>query len=195
MALPNDTHAGQVGSGSTTTFPTQLVGSNEYPVGMAARYSDGALLDGSTRLITVTPTVSTSPAYTSGDEVGGLLTFTSILPDAVIGGQIVSATIVDKAGQNAALDLFIYDRSITVASDNAATSVSDADSLFCLGVISFSAGNYASPGSNSVAVRSGVGIAVKANASGHLYGHLVTRGTPTYASTSDIQVTLAVKAD
>lgn len=194
MALPNDTHAGAVGTGTTTTFPTHLIGSNEYPVGIAARYLDGALLDGSTRLVTVTPTISTS-IYASGDEVGGLMTFTSILPDAVLGGQIVSAAIVDKAAQNAALDLFIYDRSITVAADNAATSVSDADALFCQGVISFSAGNYASPGANSIAVRSGVGIAVKANASGHLYGHLVVRGTPTYAATSDIQVTLAVKAD
>lgn len=195
MPRPNNSHLAQVGSGTTTPLPTNIPSglTDEYPVGQLAT-SDGYILDGKTRLVAVTPVISTA-IYAVGDQLGDLLTFASILPDADIGGTIVSVAIIDKAGTNSAMDLFIYDRSVTLAADNAAAATSDADALFCLGAIGFSGGHYVAPGANAVATRSGVGIAVKANAAGHLYGQLVVRAAPTYGSTSDLKVVLAVKAD
>lgn len=194
MGYPDGSHLGQVGSGTTTTFPTQSANSTEYPVGMTASI-DGYLLDGKTRVVQATPTVSASPDYSAGDHVGGLLTFTSALPSVQNTGTLLNASILDKAAVGPAVDLFIFDRSVTVGTDNAASAVSDADMAYCLGVISFSAGHFVAPGTaNKFATRL-AGLGVTSNTSGNLYGMLIATAAINLAATDDIVVSLTVRAD
>lgn len=145
------------------------------------------------RRVTVTPTVSTSPAYTAGDAVGGLMTFTSA--HGTSGGKFIidTVTILDLAKQSAALDLVLFDQSFTASTDNAVFDPSDADAANVIGFVPIAAGNYADFNDWSVATVRNVGLAGALSGSTSLYGQLVARGTPTYAATTDIKVILSLR--
>lgn len=133
-------------------------------------------------------------AYTAGDQLGTEMTFASAA--RVSGGTstVVSATLVDKAKVVGAVDLFLFDRSVTPAADNAANSWSDADMLFCLGVISFysmfqSANNYIGVAGG------GLPLIIQPNATS-IFGHLITRSGHTFfGAVGDLVVSLGIVQD
>jgi hypothetical protein len=90
-----------------------------------------------TNTIASTPTVSTSPAYTSGDSVGGKISLASAVRLAGTGGTITSVTITDKGKQSAATDVVFFnaDPSNTTFTDNGALTVHDTDLLTIIGVV------------------------------------------------------------
>lgn len=138
--------------------------------------------------LSATPTV-TAGAYSANDAVGGKITFANAA--RVSGGSIVIETAVvgDKAVASPSLELWLFDADFTAASDNAAFDPDDADLANLIGIIDFS--TWKAGADNEASVRSGLGMAAKL-AGTSLFGQLVTRGTPTLASTSDIFVTLHV---
>ncbi len=150
--------------------------------------------------LTATPTVSTTPAYTSGDQVGGVQTFTSAALATGRAGQIVGATLIDKGKQKAALELWVFVVSPTLAgSDNVAFDLTDANLVTAIpaAIISFPAAKYADTASSSVcfgeALAGGPIVApFVTSATANLFGVLVTRGTPTYVSTTDLVVDLVI---
>lgn len=139
-----------------------------------------------------TPTVSTTPAYTAKDAIGGLLTFASVARDSGGAFTLRSVMITDKAQQMSDLDLILFNATIAAPTDNAVFAPTDAEALTIIGVVPIGAGHYADLSTNSVAVRHDLQISgVLAGTS--LFGVLVARGTPTYAATSDIVVTLGIE--
>lgn len=140
-------------------------------------------------LIEVTPVISTG-AYTSGDQLGDIQTLTGVNFDAAGGmGCLEGVTVVDKAQQKIACDLFFFDESPTVASvDNGAIAISDAEMADkCLGHLAIVAGDYKDIAStSSIASLRYLGMALKPFKDGKIYVVAVTRGTPTYGSTSDL---------
>lgn len=158
--------------------------------------ADGSPLPvkGRTKTITATPTI-TAGAYAANDAVGGELTFTDALRESGGSGVILDVVITDKAKQNAALKLVLFSQTFTETADNAAMTVTDADLVSCLGVIDIAAGDYDDFADNSVATVTGVNLGVVASGSANLFGQLYTTGTPTYVSTSDLQVRLVVLQD
>lgn len=156
-------------------------------------------VSGHYKVIQVTPTISTS-AYTAGDQVGGLQTLT-------IPGQaeqklatLLSVSLVDKAAQNAALTIFFFTQSPTIASsDNAAFDLTDANMLYYAFHVNITASDYASSSSNSAASLGMSTVAKCAIPTGTaptaLYAVIKTTGTPTYASTSDLQITYTFGLD
>jgi hypothetical protein len=138
-------------------------------------------------VVEVTPTVSTS-AYTANDQVGGLMTLDGAAPGKGAGTVLNSIVIVDKASQAAEIDLYFFDESPTVASsDNAAADVTDAEMVDkCIGHVTVVAGDYAALAANSTACVRDIALSLKPRASTTLYCLAVTRGTPTYGSTSDL---------
>ena len=138
--------------------------------------------------IAVTPTISTSPAYTSGDCLGGLQTVSNAVRVSGGTGTLLSVVILDKTqAQRAAMDLVFFDRSVTVAGDNAAFNTSDADMANCLGVISIGPYNTAWAGTplNSVSTLYNIGLPIVLNGT-DLFCQAVVRATPTYTSTTDL---------
>ena len=59
-------------------------------------------------IIEVTPTVDTS-AYASGDHLGTVHTLSGAAPGAGLYTVLQSLTIIDKAQQKSALDVFLFD--------------------------------------------------------------------------------------
>jgi hypothetical protein len=138
--------------------------------------------------VQVTPTISSSPAYTSGDCIGGLQEITNAARVSGGSGVLQAVTILDKTqAQRSAIDLLFFDRSVTVAGDNAAVATSDADMAYCLGVITIGPYNTAWPGTplNSLSTLININLPFVLTATS-LYCQAVARSTPTYTSTSDL---------
>ena len=142
--------------------------------------------------IVQTPTI-TAGAYTIGDAVGGLLTFA----DAALGngreGEISTLIIVDRGQQEAAFDLVLFDGTFTATADNAVFDPSDADLANTIGMIPVLPEHYTRFFDNSMAMIRPVGLYFTTGANANIYGQLVVRGIPTYASVGDLTVKLTVK--
>ncbi len=136
-------------------------------------------------ILTQTPTV-TAGAYTAGDAVGGLLTFTNAARTSGAGGIIKSVVLVDDAGQDAEMELWLFDTTITAISDNAAWALTEAELHTCIAVISTTEGTWRATGTPSVC---DIEVSRGYTCTGtNLFGQLVTRGTPTFAATDDVTV-------
>src|SRR5688572_8682452 len=72
-----------------------------------------------------------STAYAAGDQLGTELSFANAVRVSGGYGSIVGATLLDKAKVNGGVDLYLFDRSVTPAADNAAFAFSDSDMEFC----------------------------------------------------------------
>lgn len=139
--------------------------------------------------ITVSQTV-TAELYATGEAVGGKLTLTG-LGNA---GAITKVVIRDKAAQNVAYELWLFDADPTTATitNGAAFAVSATDLPKVVAVI---------PVAGLVSGGTGGGVITAASiyvpfnlASGTVgYAALVVRGAPTYASTTDISVTVVAE--
>lgn len=166
---------------------------------MGAETGRGGVLavGGQTAVVQVTPTVETS-AYADGDLVGEKLTLTNA--GRIEGGSLIVHSIVlaDKAKQSAALDVvfFFADPSGTTFTDNAALDVADADLEKIAGVVSIAASDYADFNDNSVATVRNIGLLVDLpDGERDLYACLVTRGTPTYVETDDVDLSVGILQD
>lgn len=143
--------------------------------------------------VQVTPTLDTS-AYASGDQVSTLQSVQ--LMDALYTGELVMITVLDKDKQNSALDLYFFDRSVTLAADQAASSMSDADAIFCIGVVNVLTTDYDNGALNSIAT---VALnpfmpLIPNGKDGKIFLGIVARGAPTYAASS-LVISLNVKED
>lgn len=145
----------------------------------------------------VTPVVSTSPAYTAKDNIGGLMTFAAVCSTSA-NVQINSVTITDKSDQPVAYDLQLFSAnpSSTTFTDNAVTAINAADAAKQLPVISLNTTDhfsYSTTGLSTLSSLDSGGFVTTTG--GALYGALVARGTvlPTYVGTSDLVVRLGYK--
>jgi hypothetical protein len=161
-----------------------------------------SLIRKASKIIVVTPVVSTTPAYSAGDQVGGL----NVIPNAAhdSGGVVLlqSISVIDKGKQKAALTCFFFDDLPTIASiDNGAFDLTDAQmALSCIGFVLIPSANYQDSSSNSIATVANCGLMLKTNAGNNavpipsgatktsLWCVLMTTGTPTYVSTDDLRV-------
>lgn len=141
----------------------------------------------------LTPTISTS-IYAAGDAVGGLLTFTSTALATGGTAYLESVVLLDKDREAAAgYELWLFDRTFTAMADNAAWDPSDADLLNSLGFIEIVAADGAQTATTATLYTWGQttdqGPYPLVLNGTSLFGQLVTRGTPTFTTTSDIVVT------
>ena len=142
--------------------------------------------------ISQTPTV-TAGAYAGNDAVGGLLTFASAARHTGGGGIIKDLIILDDAGQDAELELWLFNATFTAMSDNAAWAPSEADLRKLVAIISTADGAYFAAGTPSAArVESSQRYDLAATS---MFGQLVTRGTPTYVATDDVTVIIGLLQD
>lgn len=139
-----------------------------------------------------TPTV-TAGAYAANDAVGGLLTFANAALAAGGGGVVKSCLILDDAGQDAVIELWLFDVTFTAMVDNAPWAPSEADLRNLVCVISSNDGTWYAAGTPSAC---DIECSKRYDAAAtSLFGQLVTRGTPTFAATDDVTVQIGVLQD
>jgi hypothetical protein len=153
----------------------------------------GSLL-GRTSAPSVTPTVTASSAYSAGNVVGGLLSFANAV-DAALSGVLQRVTLNCKSVQTAGFKLYIFSAnpSASTFTDKTAPAIAAADIGKLVDIISLGFPD-SGLGTHTLYVSDCVGDALVLAASS-LSAVLVTTGTPTFAGSSDISVSLGILKD
>lgn len=152
-------------------------------------------IGGKTKTIKVIPTISTS-IYASNDAIGGRLDFDLLTCNNT--GVIQSLIIIDKAKQSSAMELHLFNYPFTINTADNATYSPDATEVvnYCIGVISISTGDWLTNATTSIATIKSIGLAINGtDGINYIYARLVSKGTPTYTSTSDLTLKLTVLQD
>jgi hypothetical protein len=157
----------------------------------------GILVTGRTGQPTATPTVTSASAYTAGNLVGGLMTFTNCFASGLTSGVLQSVVIKSKSVQTTTFKLYIFSQqpTNTVWTDKTAPNINALDLPFLIDIFLFAAPD-SGLGTMTIYTQDGLGKSIANTANGqNLWGLLVTTGTPTFSSTSDVSVTLGILQD
>jgi hypothetical protein len=126
----------------------------------------------------VTGVTTATTAYVAGDQVGTQITLANAARLSGGSGTIVGATLIDQSDIIGAYDLAIFDSSVTLAADNAAFAISDADSLKIVALIQL-AGAFDLT-NNRVAQAYNLAIPYVCNGGTSLFAALITRAGHTF---------------
>ena len=127
-------------------------------------------------LISAVTTATTG--YTAGDQVGPLITLANAARVSGGGGVITGVTLIDQGDVIGAYDVVFFDSSVTLAGDNLAFSISDADALKVVGIVQL-AGAFDIT-NNRIAQAYNLAVPYVCSGSTSLYCSLITRGTHTF---------------
>lgn len=152
--------------------------------------TDGSMISvGAGVVVTPTITVSTSPAYTAGDSIGGKITLANAV--RISGGTTLlqSIMILDRANQKPTGTILVFnaDPAAATITDNAAF-VFSTDDLKVVAPIPVNTFDYITINTKAVAMLRNLGAEVKAASGTTLYAAFVTTSTPTFAATTDVQI-------
>lgn len=124
-------------------------------------------------------------ALAAGDLVADTQELASV---ARLAGGIVylqSITLLDQTDQKAELDVVFFRANQSMGTENNVPTISDANALDVVGVVTIVAGDYKDIGGASIAQIGNIGRMMKCAAGQtSLWVALVTRGTPTYGASA-----------
>lgn len=152
---------------------------------------------GHVKFTSVVPTIQAA-AYGTADVIGGLMTFSNALPLETGCGLLRSVMIHDLAATATDLELHLFDSnpSGTTFTENSPIDIADADLTKVMAVIAIGSTHRFAYADSSIKYVTNLEIPVRGistNApSRTIYGVLVSRGTPTFASVADLTVTLGI---
>lgn len=132
--------------------------------------------------------------YTAG-EVIGAATGDAMEFFSELHGIVRSAVLIDSAAEATKpdIDLLLFDAEPTVAADNAAFAVTDAQMERCIGAIQFAGANFrAGSSGNGVIVATAFGELPYSCLARKLYGVLVARNTYTPIANEKFTVRLGL---
>ena len=136
-------------------------------------------------------TIATT-AYTAGDQVGTQFTFANAARVSGGSGMIVGVQLISAADTIGPYDIIFTDSSVTLAGDNAAYAISDADALKVVALVQL-AGAF-DIGNNRLAQAFNLAIPFVCSGSASLFGGLITRAAHTFfAAVTDLQVIVYVE--
>jgi len=132
-------------------------------------------------------------AYTAGDQVGNQITLAGAARANGGGGMIVGVSLISAADIIGPFDVAIFDSSVSLAADNAAFLISDADSLKLVALIQL-AGAF-DIGGNRIAQAQNLAVPYVCDSGGSsLFAALITRATHTwFGAVGDLQLHVYVE--
>ena len=148
-----------------------------------------------TTSVSAAPTCDTS-AYATGDLIGGKLTYTQALRKGT--GYIVGVIVTDLSAQASDLEVVVFNAnpSNTTFTDQAAFDVGDADISKIAGSVLLGSSNRFAYADNGVKTSFSPPIPiVSATGDGTFYAALISRGTPTFAASTDVKVIFLLSQD
>jgi len=131
--------------------------------------------------------VTQAAAFAANDLVASKITLENAVEQAGDAGELEAVVLTDLAKQSANMDLLLFDTdpSNTTFTLNSALTLHDTDILNFLGFVQVT--SYAALAASSVGrgeVTRPIPFVLAASTS--LFGALITRGTPTYGTVSDL---------
>lgn len=130
-------------------------------------------------------------AYSAGDTLGTLIELTGMAAASGGYGMIRSLRLLDDAIITLGIEAFLFDRSVTLASDNAAFAVSDADMAFCQGSIIIPAGSGAT--NASIAKLTGMAYDYKCNVTSLFVGLKTMNAHTFFTAADDLHLTVTTE--
>lgn len=175
---------GTAGTPSSDVISTQ---------GISGGYPMPFISVGSTLVPTVT--VSTTPAYSVGDNIGGLITLTNAVRASGTRAFLRSVFLLDTSNQKNAIDLLFFNASPSSSTftDNAAAVLHSSDYAKLIRRVSIAATDYTTIDSKGIADIIASDRSLTPASGTSLYLALVipsNGGTPTYATTSALTLRL-----
>lgn len=196
LAVRKDTAAAVAADGDYIPFIVDSLGRLHVAVGaIAAGEAHVGQVGGHTALASVTFSLDTS-AYASGDLIAETQAVAGAFRVTDGTGVLASVTLNDKDDQGVALYIVILDANVSLGTENAAPSISDANADSILGIVAVATSDWIDLGGCKVANIRGINLPVKA-ASGttSLYIGLVnSTGTPTFTA-SGVTARLGILQD
>lgn len=151
-------------------------------------------IGGKTFSVTINPTVTASSAYTTGNCVGGLLTFPGLFDFPAQSGILYAATINCKSVQTCQFFLVPFrQKPTTTFTDKSAPSIAAADIALPTDTLTF-ASPFSGLGTHTIWPVDAIGNAL-VSATKDLYAVLTVSGTPTFTSASDLFITMTALVD
>ncbi len=141
-----------------------------------------------------TPTITASSAYTNVMQLGGVQTLT-VSMDSRTGVELKDITVVDLDKQSSQIDVMFFSSLPTFTSAEHATwALSNANASLLIGTVNLPAANYANANAQSFLEKTGINLVmhpkpvtqVTGLTSTKIYAVAVSRGTPTYTTTSSL---------
>lgn len=140
------------------------------------------------------PAVSTSPAYTSGDALGIAFKISNVFRSEAPSGLLQSIVVVDASFQGQPIDFFFFSAQPTSGVDNSPYTLAAADYAKLLGVQSLF--NYVTTSSGaSVGELDNIALPLEAGNGADIWVQMVTRGGPTYATTTALSLMMGFLQD
>ena len=156
------------------------------------------IIIGSTNIVSTTATVQAA-AYSANDVVGGLITLTGVCVSALDRptGIIHSVVITDKAAQDVDYDVVFFDTnpSNTTFTENSALTLSDTDLPTIVGVAQVTTHVAFSASGVNILHGANIPFRITDTSTNAIYACIITRGAPTYASTSDVTLRVGILQD
>ena len=155
----------------------------------------GGNVGGFTYVPQVIPAITAGSAYAAGNNIGGLLTYANALRTPRQSGILENVTIMDRGNQKSAMDLLIFKAPPGGAfTDKSAYTPVTGDDALLIGRVTIAAADWVTYGSKALVTEAALGIAISSTGP-NLYCALISQGTPTYATTTDLVINLGILQD
>jgi hypothetical protein len=150
---------------------------------------------GNSAVVTLSFTVSTTPAYTSGDVIGGKVTIANALRTAGKNALLQDLFLFDNANQKPAGSLLFFnaDPSAATTTDNSAFAYSTDTTKQC-GRVDITASDWMTINGKASLHLKNIGAMLSASGT-TLYAVFVTTSTPTYTATTDLSGAIGLLRD
>lgn len=143
-------------------------------------------------------TVLTAAYGTSGEVVGGLITFPNAVRTAGDRAIVQSVILSDRDRLNQAFNLILFDSnpSATTFSEGLGLTLNDADLRRVAGHVAITSSDYLSLLDNSFATKTNVGLEIRCHTTS-LFGVLISTGsgTFTFTNTDALQIKIGLLRD
>jgi len=138
--------------------------------------------------VAVTPTVSATPDYSTGDSIGGLMTVPGIVGADGVGALLAYITGVSKVSIGADIDLIVFNAnpSASTFTDNDAVVIDPADLGKIVGKVTLPSAGWVALSGTQVLQAVTTTVPINGQAAASIYVAAVARGVINLGSTSDL---------
>jgi hypothetical protein len=159
--------------------------------------SDGAALSFATPTVTsAVPSLFTSALAAGQTMDSTVLSFTSAAVSAGGTGHVLKWMLYDDSNNGAAMDLWLFDATVTPSAEGKVHSITDADMDNCVGVLRSTEGQWMPSGGGQVmTARLAPPLPYKLASGTTLFGVLVSQASTATYGASDVEVRLHVARD
>lgn len=131
----------------------------------------------------ITLTLDASVGYASGDVLAATQEITDAMRANGGTGVVHSLVVLDRDDQGVAMDIMFLKTNVSVGTENAAISITDANADEVLGIVEITAGDFVDLVNSQLVTKTNVGLTVGADTgSKSLFLAALSRGAASYTS-------------